>query len=224
MKFLKKLLDPHLRNGIPTYGLIEAFDLYCQQLGVAPQVLHEKKSDELHLDLYVLPPTPDFPHKRVYTTGAASYAMDVPPGVSPYCEYMIVLPADWPTEFEDLQDQKNWWPFNLLKRVARLPLRQGMTNLEFNSISMTENDSCIPGTSFNSVLLVEPYFLPLPHRVLRTTKDHTINLLCVMPLYESELSFKLKATERQALWSKALEANRDPLELSLIRTDRPRII
>jgi hypothetical protein len=221
MKFLKKLLDPHLRNGIPTFGIIEAFDIYCKQLGVEPLVLDEKKSDEIHIDLYIVPPTDDFPHKRVYTTGAASYAMDVPPGVSPYCEYMIVLPADWPTEFEDLQDQKNWWPFNLLKRVARAPMRNKLTFSEFDSIPLTSDGSHLPGTPFSSLMLVQPYFLPLQQRVLRTTQDHTINILCIVPLYTSELAYKLQPENDVSLWEKALATGRDPLELCLIRTDRP---
>ncbi len=149
--------------------------------------------------------------------------MDVPPGVSPYCEYMIVLPADWPTEFEDLQDQKNWWPFNLLKRVARAPMRNKLTFSEFDSIPLTSDGSQLPGTPFSSLMLVQPYFLPLQQRVLRTTQDHTINILCIVPLYTSELAYKLQPENDVSLWEKALATGRDSLELCLIRTDRPRI-
>jgi hypothetical protein len=95
-----------------------------QYFGEVKSYYHELVSPDIHCDIAVIPPEDGRDFYTLCTVGAGAYRMDVPEErrekVPRRAEYMILLPADW--NFSDLDDERNYWVFRLLKSTARLPI------------------------------------------------------------------------------------------------------
>jgi hypothetical protein len=104
--------------------LIEAVSSHlARHFGPDGTVLHEIVSDLVHVDIHVVPATVDRKWLTLVTSGMAERPMDAPPGAEDcrYAELLLALPADWPTDEASLKDERYWWPFRLLKQLARFP-------------------------------------------------------------------------------------------------------
>src|SRR3954447_23620840 len=100
-------------------GLIDAVTRHVETcFGEIDVVLHEIVSPHAHIDLHVVAPTSERPVYTVVTSGMAERAM---PG-DVYAELMLVLPPTWAKYGEpEFEQEEHYWPFRLLKTLARLP-------------------------------------------------------------------------------------------------------
>src|SRR4051794_18154576 len=100
-------------------GLVDAVSDHVEQhFGTVDHVLHELVSPYVHVDLHVVMPTKQRPAITVVTSGMSQRAM--PGGL--YAELMVLLPPSWPTEgHPSFESDESYWPFGLLKQLARLP-------------------------------------------------------------------------------------------------------
>src|SRR5580704_12236807 len=94
-----------------------------KHIGKPATVLHELVSDLVHVDIHVVAPTPKRNYYTLVTSGMSDRPMTVPDEFQKYrfAEVMICLPSDWPMEQEHWKDQRNYWPIELLKVLARFP-------------------------------------------------------------------------------------------------------
>lgn len=177
------------------------------------RVLHELMSDKVHIDVHILKPNDKRNFTVLYTTGMSDLPMtisDDPDDVSwdfkklnERAELFCILPPDWQlenfpkgTSEEELRNKQ--WIVQCLKAAARYPhccktwLGSGHT-LQFSE----ENEPFAPDTSLSSLIFIHldsndfggKYGDDLSY--LRTEDGSYINLLCVIPIYEDEMNFKL---------------------------------
>ncbi|MFC0213715.1 suppressor of fused domain protein [Paenibacillus chartarius] len=168
-----------------------------QYIGRIAGVYHEMISDLVHLDLFLVAPTPERNFYTLVTCGMSDLPMTVPPGAETYryAELMLALPPTWRFSQEDFKDESCYWPIRLLKTMARLP-HEYNTWLHLGH-TVPNGDPAEPyaaGTKLNGVMLTIPASLDnVPGFFkLKLSETKTVHFFGLVPLYEEEMAFKLK--------------------------------
>jgi len=164
-------------------------------------VLHEIMSDELHIDVYPIPPSEDSPCWTLHTTGMSEMAMDVPPEMAneegdvsglQYAEMMIQLPPDWPVLEEDREKaEKTYWPIGWLKRAARLPMSMDTWLGVGHTVQFSEPEEEIESGGFAGMLIMPPMG-PEEWGEIKMSDGRIVNVLMILPLYRDELDFAIE--------------------------------
>ncbi len=175
---------------------IELIDAHiAEHLGKVDWVFHEIVSDLVHIDVHIVPPTPQRDFYTLVTSGMSARSMTTPEGLEEfsYAEVLLCLPPDWPLRKEDFEDERNYWPIRLLKTLARMP-HELDTWLAYGH-SVTNGDPAEPyaeGVGFCGCMLIPPLLAPDGFSELRINEEMSIRFLAVLPLYPEELDLKLK--------------------------------
>lgn len=186
------------RDFAPAAGevCIEQISAHIERhLGPVSSVFHEIVSDAVHIDVHVVPATEAFPHLRLVTSGMSDLPMTLADDVDAprYMELMVTLPADWPLQQADLEDERHYWPIRLLKMMARLPhkfdtwLGFGHTIPNFDPPA-----PYVPGVGFDGVIVLPPVNAPEDFGHLVIDDEKTIVFMSLVPLYPEEMALKLK--------------------------------
>jgi hypothetical protein len=247
-KEIFEIPQPHVRpkevtaGGIPVYRHpgkskrspdVPAVTPYMKQIeahiertiGPIGQVFHEIISDDIHLDLYIVPPTgkepsEEFPlgtnHYTIITGGLSARAQNVPPDaredISPFQELMIALPADWPGmnpdgtwDSEVTGRDENWWPIAFMKLVARMP--HEYDTFLAPGVTIPNGEDAVPfadNTQLGCMMVFQPILCPAAHK-LQVTDDLEIQFYALWPIYKEEMNLKL-SKGLQPLLEKLVEA------------------
>ena len=171
-------------------------------------VFHEIVSDIVHLDVHIIKPSEERPFQVLFTTGMSDLPMTMPEDAPDdfkrafeRAELLCFLPADWKLEnnMTEGENHKYYWICSAMKAAARYPhvcktwLGHGHT-IQYSE----ENKPFSPCTNICATM-----FIQLDHNDFGGkysdelggfyTKDDTrINLLCVVPIYEEEMNFKIE--------------------------------
>jgi hypothetical protein len=206
-----------LLSPAPTRFLSQITHHIDRTIGYSPMVFHEIVSDDIHLDLHVVPPHPgppsaDHPFGRgfytIVTSGMSTRAMPPAPALPAapgdeaqrprFAELMITLPADWPGLHPDgtfiqeyMSDEANWWPVRWLKMLARLPHEQDTwVGAGYSVSNGPERQGLAHNTGFTGMLLLPSRVHP-DARCLVVHDDLAIQFLALWPLYPEEMDLKL---------------------------------
>lgn len=168
-----------------------------KHIGPIQAVFHEVISDLIHLDILFVAPTKERNYITLITCGMSNISMTVPDGAEDfrYAELMICLPASWELSEESFKSEENYWPIRSLKTLARFPheyktwLYAGHTIPNNNPVEPYAKNTKLSGMMLTLPTTVQSpkEFFTLP--ILPGKEVHFFNL---MPLYNSEMSFKLK--------------------------------
>ncbi|MFC0155720.1 suppressor of fused domain protein [Xanthomonas dyei] len=165
-----------------------------QHLGPIANVFHEILSDTVHLDVHIVPPNAHSSCLRLVTSGMSDLPMTLPDGVEAphYMELMLSLPADWPMDRRDFDDERHYWPIRLLKNLARLPHKFD-TWLGFGHTVPNGNpaEPYAPGVAFDGAIVLPPLSAPPEFAHLRIDAEKTIAFMTAVPLYPEEMALKL---------------------------------
>lgn len=173
----------------------------ADNVGEYVEVMHEIVSEDIHLDIIVIPPTEEANYYKLVTMGMGSYKMNVPKELKKYAidraELVIYLPPTWNVKSEKEED---YWPIRQLKTLARLPINNntwlGFGHTIANDIS---NTPYADNTKFCSMMLLNSVDKNYEPAILKIKGLGVINLLQVLPLYEEEMEYKLKTDVEQLL-------------------------
>ncbi len=193
-------IEPHVPDGgdLPD---IEAISAHIERhIGPIEMVWHEILSDLVHIDVMHVAPNKERPFHTLITCGMSARPMNVPLEIADqfgdidprFAELMICLPADWPLSQKAFGNPCHFWPVEWLKRLARFP--HEYQTWFFEGHTMPNGDPArpfSPDTQLCCMMLVPPLRVPAEFRVLRG-EDRAINFFAMMPLYQSEIDFKLK--------------------------------
>lgn len=182
-------------------------------LGPVGMVFSEVESDNIALDLLVVPATEARPYHVLCTSGMSDLPMTVPESdESPdRAELLILLPASWPLDLDSFQSYQNYWPLFWLKEVARLPHQYGTWVSWGHTVPNGDPAEPIADTGFTGVMVTRPYFLPSDFERLETPDGTMINFYLLFPLYPEELEL-------------ALNGGANGLESNLARKKAPLVI
>ncbi|MFO0860931.1 MAG: suppressor of fused domain protein [Phycisphaerales bacterium] len=169
--------------------------------GASEIVMHELVSDDLHIDVFPIPPSDQCPFWTLYTTGMSEKPMEVPPDAADneedlallrYAEVMIHLPPDWPVlETDPEKARKTYWPIGWLKRAARLPHDEGSWLGVGHTVQFSEPEEEIESGGFAGMVLMPPMG-PDELAQIELSDGRVVNVLWLIPLYRDELEFALE--------------------------------
>lgn len=161
-------------------------------LGPVESVFHELLSDQLHVDVHLVRPTPERPHWTLVTSGMSDRPMNSPDADDRYAELFLSLPGNWPLGNDAFEDEANYWPLRWLTTLARLP-HDYDTWLGWGH-TVPNGDPAepfAPSTSFCCWLVLPPLLAPEEFGELQVRPEKRIRFLALVPLYEDEMQYKL---------------------------------
>lgn len=215
---------------LPDYGA-DAFEAITghvrRHIGPTRDVLHERISDTVHIDILPVPPTDAQPYWSFVTSGMSDRPMAAPKGAEAWRhgELMIRLPADWPVPEPGDQmmsawhDPRAYWPIRVLKMLALFPHKFRTWIWTGHTLELGPPEDMAPGSGFGSVLLMPPLTLPEAFWTLPVSADRTIHFFTLIPLYREEADLKL---ERGLDGLLDLFPD-DPAEVEVVHVDRPNL-
>ncbi len=168
-------------------------DYITENFGEIETVFHEIVSPDIHLDIYVIPPTEDNNYYKLITVGMGAYKMTVPKLYKKYdfarAELIAYLPPDWDIKSED---EKYYWPVRMMKTVAGLPICDDTWIGFGHTFSKDdENSPFAENTGFCSMMLLTPLNKDYQRVDFALKGKGRINFYQLFPLYEEELDVKM---------------------------------
>jgi len=169
-----------------------------RRIGRIHTVFHEIVSDDLHIDVYHVKSSLLRRCEVLVTSGMSAFPMSVPvESHEPrFAEIVTVLPRGWPLAKEAFADERHYWPVRLMKTLARLP-HQGHTWLGFghtvgNGSSEGAMKPYADGTKLCAAALLPPSSLGRDFWCMKRQNEPEIFFWAAVPLYLSELDFKIE--------------------------------
>lgn len=158
-------------------------------------VFHEIVSTDIHLDICVIPPRKDHNYYTLVTFGMGAHKMNVPEELSEKklerAELLINLPPDWKLSEKDWQEEKWYWPIDVLKWVARLPIRDRNTWLGWGH-TISSGEPFAESTKLCGAMLLNPGVFGEPSYFCTLPDGDDVNFYQLIPLYKEEMEFKLE--------------------------------
>lgn len=165
-----------------------------KHIGPISYVLHEIVSEMIHVDIYVVLPTPKRPFTTLITQGMSDLPMTTPQGQESraYAELVICLLPDWPLDEVSLRDERFYWPIRLVKTIARFPHEYKTWLFVKHTIPNGDPPKTYsPGTEMCCALITTARCVPKEFWELRVNEQKNIYFLGLVPLYRQEMEFKL---------------------------------
>lgn len=154
-------------------------------------VLHEKESEIVHSDIYIVKPSEDRNYNLLLTCGLSALPMKVPDNLDhlKFAEITILLPTHWKLEYDDFVDENNYWPIRALKQLSKYP---HLNNTWFGyGHAIPLDDTHKVNHNFDSILLLESITLSDEFTYIET-EEQEIYFYSAIPIYKEELEYKLE--------------------------------
>jgi hypothetical protein len=167
-----------------------------RHLGPIESVFHELISDQVHLDVHWVKPTPARPYHFLVTSGMSDRPMPVPATLAAprHIELVVTLPERWAIGDAALESENWYWPIRQLETLARF--RHMYDTWLGEGHTVTNGDPAepfAPSTRLCAGILLPPQHVPDGFGELRIDGARTIRFLAVVPLYEEEMALKMRA-------------------------------
>ncbi len=194
-EILANVIRNFKEGNVYTSEEMQVYDAYIEKnFGKIKQVLHEKESPDIHVDVYILEQTPGIDATRLVTCGMGARPMPMDDSLREVCpdrlELMIELPPEWPLDMASLEDECNYWPVRVLKILARFPFEQN-TWLGFDH-SIPWPQPFADNTKLCGVLLSIPGVQKIEQSRIEVSPGKKIQLFQIIPLYQEEMDYKIK--------------------------------
>ena len=186
--------------------------------GHCDNVFHEVVSPDIHVDIYIVAPTPERNYYILCTCGMGAHRMNVPRELAGQkldrAEVLVTLPPDW--KLGD-QDERWYWPLRWLKILARLPINEDSWLGWGHTVSNPDDAPFAGNTRLCSVMLVQPGAFDEEAVCCPLPGGDEVNFYQMLPLYFEETQFKL-AHDAQTLLARFT-----PEQLEVLDVDRPSV-
>ena len=194
--FKSKKRDSHIRyskDNIP--NSVKGIDEHLNQFFDKNEdivVLDEIESEVIHRNIFIIKSNKERPYHILLSCGMSAIPMKIPEDIesSEFCEVMMLLPKDWNIEYEFFDDERNYWPFRLIKELMMLP-HPNKTWLGYgHTFEYEENEEYAENVGFNSVILLNSIELSKEFTEIKLNDNKVIDIYTLIPLYKEELIFK----------------------------------
>jgi Suppressor of fused protein (SUFU) len=157
-------------------------------------VLHEKKSNIVHVDIHIVRPSPARPFLTLLTSGMSDLDMHTPDGLEnlALAELCLCLPAEWPLSLTNLgwREPRYFWPINFLQQSARYPHRHKTWFSWGHVVEGLEGWlHADAGVNFTGMLLLRPRTFPTGADKLTTEDGRVVHFLAIVPILPEEIVF-----------------------------------
>jgi hypothetical protein len=178
-------------NDIP--NSVEIIDEHLDSFFDSEEVLvfHEKESEIVHSDIFIVKPAGDRNYNLLLTCGMSALPMKVPDDLDhlKFAEITMLLPKDWKLDYDDFADENNYWPIRALIQLSKYPhlndtwFGYGHT-IPFDGTHKVNH-------KFDSIILLESITLSDDFTYIETSEKE-IYFYSAIPIYKEELEFKLE--------------------------------
>lgn len=172
---------------------INEYDKYIvQKYGNYEGVFYDNISDDVRVDVIVIPPNKKENYYKLITRGMGSYKMDIPFQVDKKeierAELVIFLPPNWNI---NSKDKKDFWPIEEMLNIAKMPVYYNSWIASGHSIITDKNyRPYAQNTDFCCLLLLEALDTKGHKMELKLNRKDKINFYQLFPLYKEELDYK----------------------------------
>ena len=171
--------------------------------GRSDTVFHEIVSQDIHLDVCIIEPTPERNYYTLVTLGMGAHRMNVPKQMRCHkierAELFMCLPPDW--EIKN-KDNRWFWPIRLLKSTARIPGNSDSWLGYGHTVASTDPpEPYAENTLLCAAMLVMPEQFGEDSFVCRLPAGNQVVFYQLLPIYreEMEYTFANSAGELEAL-------------------------
>lgn len=154
-------------------------------------VLHEKESEIIHSDIFIVKPAEDRNYNLLLTCGLSALPMKVPDDLDylQFAEISLLLPTHWKLNYDDFADENNYWPIRALKQLSKYP---HLNNTWFgHGHTIPLDDTFKVNHNFDSIILLESITLPDELTYIETDEKE-IYFYAAIPIYKEELEYSLE--------------------------------
>ena len=186
--------------------------------GPCGNVFHEIISPDIHVDIYIMNPTPERNYYVLSTFGMGAHRMNVPEELAGMklerAEIMVTLPPDWQVENGD---ERWYWPLRWLKILARLPSQEDGWLGWGHTIANPEDAPFADNTRLCGLILTEPQGFDKEAVCCPLPGGDEVNFYQMIPLHFEEMQFKM-AHDAQSLLARFT-----PEQLTVVDLQRPSV-
>ena len=160
--------------------------------GRCDNVFHEIISPDIHVDIYIMAPTPERSCYVLSTFGMGAHRMNVPEELADRklerAEIIVTLPPDWKVT----ESGEEWyWPIRWLKILARLPIQEGGWLGWGHTIANPDDAPFAENTKLCGLMLTEPQGFDEDAVCCPLPGGDEVNFYHMIPLTFEEMQFKL---------------------------------
>lgn len=179
---------------------LERLDNHIEKyFGKATTVVHEFFSEDIHVDVSIIPPHEEHNYYTLVTTGMGAFSMKIPSeyqedGLPSRIELMMCLPPEWNPESKESQEN---WPVELLRYLARFPIIES-TWLGYGH-SIQNGTPYADNTLLAGCVLLGVQDAPEGAAVCKLSDGSWVGFYQVIPLTENELEYKIQHSTDEML-------------------------
>ena len=186
--------------------------------GPCDNVFHEIMSPDIHVDIYIMNPTPERNYYVLSTFGMGAHRMNVPEELADQklerAEIIVTLPPDW----KITEPGEAWyWPIRWLKILARLPIEEDGWLGWGHTIANPDDAPFAENTKLCGLMLTQPGAFAEEAACCPLPGGDEVNIYQMIPLYFEEMQFKM-AHNAQTLLERFT-----PEQLAVVDLDRPSV-
>ena len=186
--------------------------------GPCDNVFHEIMSPDIHVDIYIMNPTPERNYYILSTFGMGAHRMNVPEELADQklerAEIIVTLPPDW----KITEPGEAWyWPIRWLKILARLPIEEDGWLGWGHTIANPDDAPFAENTKLCGLMLTQPGAFAEEAACCPLPGGDEVNIYQMIPLYFEEMQFKM-AHNAQTLLERFT-----PEQLAVVDLDRPSV-
>lgn len=193
-----------------------------EYFGELDNYYQETDSEDIRVDIFVIPPTVEKRFYTLVTMGMGAHKMNVPQEYAEdkleRAELVLCLPPNW-----DFEAERCGWPLHLLKMIAKLPVEKDSWLSWGHSIDY--GDTISDEAQFCAIMLIDSLF-GLESTVCKMPDGEEVNFYQVVPLFRSEINFKIEKGAKYLMreFDKNSLMIADPDREPVIREDYANII
>lgn len=217
-----RMPDPESRDRI----LIETVTRHFEQIfGPVEGVIEDTTSGVTPIDILRMPLDSEGLFRTYVTTGMACRPMNVPSEVPEpegyrYAELVLHVPAQWPVDWTDLQRPENWWPFEILRKMASLPHER--ESWVWGGHTLNQKTPYAEDTKLCTALICPSYLLPEDSETLTLADERNIVFLTMAFIYQEEFEYCL-VNYCDAFLDRVADSGMSPDDFFILDKNRPNV-
>jgi len=166
-------------------------------IGTVETVLHEIISEQVHIDIHVIAPTPARDYYTLVTMGMSDRPMNVPSGLEDYryAELLLCLPPDWPLPqlYETDVAEEHYWPIRWLKVLAHYPHTYDSWLWASHTVPNGDPpEAYAANTRLCCSLVSHPLLFGDDLITLPVRADKLVHFHSLIPIFKEEMDLKLE--------------------------------